>query len=675
MRQRQGGGSSESFSAPYIPTMHAITTIEANFYWNAVVNGYSRYGFRPVTSLTGGKAIRNGMRITNTTPATTTITVPVTSLASGSLASTLSIPVEITSLANLTGKTIHVTCVGDSLTNSGDPANRMATLATTNGFTIVGYGTQGATNKHEGRSGWTWSNFNNGLGTSPFYNGGILDWENYFTAAGGTPEVVSWALGTNDVFSASSKATLNEVIADANAKAITAAGHAETLINGLRSYDGRIANLILMPGPGSSGPTGFGVNYGLTNTEHFYHAAVMEYRRVFASYFSSRVSEGIFVAELGAMIDPEYGASLASTAVSAYNAATVTESNNGVHFGTAGYVEMAASMLASVSYSYINKPEFRILTFGRTVPYARTWEYLGSTLTEYTGSTFAPVSIPGDYQSDAKNGLAVTCESNSKTGILNSSWNWIQNTQTLPSHSSVTSSSVHPSGNYLAMVGINAPYIYMFSRSIVDGSLSLIDPGITMSVAINRGCAFSNDGTRLAIGGGVDPTLIYTFTDGVLSNPVTLPGPTNTIVSFSWRYDDSAIAYGYGHSPYVAVHKRTGDSYEQVTAPAAAGSAWCRNVHFSPDGTKVAAVHNNSTSLTWYDYDGNSLVARTNPVSMPGGNGYGVQWIDNKRLVVGSSGAPYLTTYTVTGGLLVNDPAVVPSTALADSVSTIRRFQ
>lgn len=661
---------------PYIPTVHAITTIEANFYWHHVINGSSRYGFRPVSSIAGGKVIRNGIRINNSTAVDVNIQVNVDSLSTGKKATVLNIPLLVNDLANLTGKTIRVTCVGDSLTSSGDPANRMATLATANGFTILGAGTQGSGQKHEGRSGWSYGMFNNSTSASPFYNGGVLDWGNYFTTVGSTPDVVVWALGTNDVFNACNQSTLDGAVSAAQSLANSSAVHAQTLINGLIAYNSGISNLILLPGVGSNGPTGFGVNYGIASSWNYYHAAIQKYRKTLSSYFVNREVEGIFVGELGAMVDPDYGASLTSTTISAYNAGTVTESNNGVHHGTAGYVEMAGSMLASVSSAYLNKPIARVMTFGKNTPYNRTWYYDAGTLTEYAGSSFSPSGGGGDYQNDARGGLVVSTNSGLKIGMLTTTpIYWKDNPNLIPAHNSMLQASIHPSMNYFALAGNTSPFFYMFKKAS-DGTWSLVDPGITLTSALYYCIAFSNDGTRFALGGGVTPTKVYRFNEGILSDEVALSGNFNTNTGLSWRYDDSALCIAQATIPYINVFSRVGDVYTRIDSSSTAGTTWARHAHFSPDGTKIAAVHNNAVSLTWYDYDGTTVVPRTNPADMPSSvSAYGVQWVDNTRLIVGTNSAPYLVSYTVTGGLLVKDPEIVPLTPITSAISTIRRFQ
>lgn len=76
---------------------------------------------------------------------------------------------------SLTANSIYVTELNRRLTGSGgDPVAKNYS-----NLTFIGSQGSGA-NKHEGRSGWSWGTFST-AGTSPLYNGGVLDWDHYIT--------------------------------------------------------------------------------------------------------------------------------------------------------------------------------------------------------------------------------------------------------------------------------------------------------------------------------------------------------------------------------------------------------------------------------------------------------------------------------------------------------------
>lgn len=683
--KREASSLSE-IEPPIVGPVYAIAGQQLNIYWPALVNGYGRYGFGPQTALTSN-LIRNGMRVDHPAPAMSLVEVEVHEIASASLACVLGFDISVINAALLDGKTISVCCVGDSLTAGAHVALRMSTLATAMGFTIVGIGTQDSPNLHEGNGGWSWASYVNPSG-SPFYTAGVINFPAYFAGAGGVPDVMTWHLGTNEVFDAVSGLSMGAALAAAAFAATESIAHAEFLLASVAANYPNMPHVVFLPPLGSYGPEGFGYDYGVSVPQHIYHAAMGVYRRLFAAAFAGRESEGIFLVELGALVDPENGAQKTTVAISDYNAATRSESSNGVHFSLAGYVELSAAMLPAVCRAYLAIPStMHLISYSESSPYVRTWEYTGGALIEYDGAAWDPESSPGGtggYQSDARGGYASPANANVDGGQLVCG-SWVAD----PSGSRPTRSAtplttaVHPNG-LIVIDGLNgAPWIRINRRDRVGGEWSTVDTS-AMPTPANKvyALSFSPDGTKLAVGRySNDLWAVYDF-DPVactLSNKVEPDGQvTGPITGIAWSPDGQAIVVCVNDSPYFAVYKYADGTYTKISNPASLPGGRCRSPQFSPDGTKIATGVWHSNSLLWYDYNGASLVKRTNPASMPTGNVYAVCWIDDTHLAVGhagTTGAAYLASYTVTGGLLELDSAPTALTALNSKVTTLRAFQ
>ena len=103
------------------------------------------------------------------------------------------------------GSTKNILIIGDSLIDSNYVANELKRMLDADADYVINFvGTRGDTAKHEGRGGWTWSNYVNdntvGSVTNAFRIGGELNFQQYcIDNRLATPDYVIIALGTNDV--------------------------------------------------------------------------------------------------------------------------------------------------------------------------------------------------------------------------------------------------------------------------------------------------------------------------------------------------------------------------------------------------------------------------------------------------------------------------------------------
>jgi WD40 repeat protein len=118
-----------------------------------------------------------------------------------------------------------------------------------------------------------------------------------------------------------------------------------------------------------------------------------------------------------------------------------------------------------------------------------------------------------------------------------------------------------------------------------------------------QGCAFSPDGTYLAVAHANSPFITVYERDGdsftKLSALEALPG-----VGFGCAFspDGTYLAVAHLNSPYVTVYKRDGDSFTKLPALAALPNTG-QGCAFSLDGTYLAVAHENSPRITVYQKD------------------------------------------------------------------------
>ncbi|MGB6079088.1 MAG: hypothetical protein WBF99_06465 [Xanthobacteraceae bacterium] len=191
--------------------------------------------------------------------------------------------------------------VGDSLTAS--PARWIARVveratALPAGVQPVFVGTQGSgAVKHEGHSGKTIDWFLNGE-DSPWPGGNFGD---YFASNSvPIPDVVVWALGTNDVFGYMDDATL---VADLP----TMMNNLDLMIATLASSNASMKHLICLPIPAAESQEGFGNNYSWLHPYARYQRNLAMFWQSLVGKFASREADGIFLIPANSVADTKHG--------------------------------------------------------------------------------------------------------------------------------------------------------------------------------------------------------------------------------------------------------------------------------------------------------------------------------------------------------------------------------
>lgn len=190
---------------------------------------------------------------------------------------------------------------------------------------------------HEGVGGKTYSYFYTD-NASPFVYTGVFDFGQYLTDQSITLSADDWvffALGINDIFSATSDATVATTWATLNTQLDAMIAAMQSEVTGLRIAVG-------LPLPPASSQHAFGDDY----TSNQYRARYKRNRDLLIAYLQAEYggSEGsdVYILPLYACLDTENNFPLGSTAVNAYNTATVDRHTNALHPANAGYFQMGA---------------------------------------------------------------------------------------------------------------------------------------------------------------------------------------------------------------------------------------------------------------------------------------------------------------------------------------------
>lgn len=217
--------------------------------------------------------------------------------------------------------TLNLLVIGDSITATGYYVDSLVNDGAAVNISLLGLTTT-TVGSHpvEGHGGWGFSEYRDGV-TSPMAPSGVIDIASYMTALGATPDVIVWALGTNDVFGIGPGSTLEAAI-DASFEDFDQLKAAWDVV------DPMILHVFALPAPGNSRQSAFDLNYSGANQDRWkFRAGVHRWNeRALASYDGTDV----VVVPLGLSIDQVGGYPF----------------DNAVHPDAIGGSEMAPALLA-----------------------------------------------------------------------------------------------------------------------------------------------------------------------------------------------------------------------------------------------------------------------------------------------------------------------------------------
>lgn len=141
----------------------------------------------------------------------------------------------------------------------------------------------------------------------------------------------------------------------------------------------------------------------------------------------------------------------------------------------------------------------------------------------------------------------------------------------------------------------------------------------------------------------------------------------------AWSTDGNYFAIGASTtSPYVAIYKRSGNSFIKLANPDVLPTGGVQKLKFSPDGNYLAVPHSASPFVTVYKRSGDIFTKIANPATLPTGTGISLAWTsDSLTLLVGSSAGTgnRLSVYSLnqsTDVLTLQSTGFTQSNALAD---------
>ncbi len=277
---------------------------------------------------------------------------------------------------------VKVMFTGNSLLASGHITTEILNnyIGDASTDTLILLGTQGSgTNLHEGYGGKKYSWFATDA-SSPFTNGGVLDFGNYFeNTIADTPNFVGFFLGTNDIFIATDS-TIDSLTA-------LALAYADTLIDSLLVISDSLTIGVWMIPPSSS-QDGFGANYGNGQSWWQYEKNRKYFNQQLLSHsFSSNVH---IIPITG--LDRIYNFQTSLDSVNSQSDSLVIKIDNGVHPNNDGYHQ-----LGDMVYYWLK--QFRsnvglgaeLITNGTFISDTSHWTWQG------TPDTFEWVASGGGY--------------------------------------------------------------------------------------------------------------------------------------------------------------------------------------------------------------------------------------------------------------------------------------
>ena len=247
------------------------------------------------------------------------------------------------------GRNITIMILGDSLTDSSHYPNELNRLLQVDGNpTVTFIGSHAGAGKkpdaghvlHEGRGGWTWASYcthwtenqTDYRGRSPFMfmKGGTprLDFQMYCDKKneGKAPDYIVVFLGCNDIFRAKDdtiERTIDKMFVNA-----------DTLLAEFRQVSPNTRIGLLMPIPPNARQTGFGYNYGCSQTRYQYKRNQHRTVERMIKKYGDKEQDNIFLIPAYINID----------SVNSY------PQNNGVHPLPKGYHQIANSVYAWLKY-------------------------------------------------------------------------------------------------------------------------------------------------------------------------------------------------------------------------------------------------------------------------------------------------------------------------------------
>lgn len=176
---------------------------------------------------------------------------------------------------------------------------------------------------------------------NPFWISGAVNYPQYLINNGlATPDFVAIMLGINDVFGQTSDA-------GATSTANTRLTQLDTLINSIKSVNGTIKVLLMIPPPPAN-QDAFGKNYLVGETSWRHKRNMLLWAQAMITKYSGQEANRIYLVPTNVAIDTVNNYPTETVAVNSRNSNTVARQSNGVHPATSGYQQIGDAVFYAV---------------------------------------------------------------------------------------------------------------------------------------------------------------------------------------------------------------------------------------------------------------------------------------------------------------------------------------
>ncbi len=302
------------------PRLFGVVGREMNVYLTELHSAVDRYAYNVDSSPAAfGKLLSDCWR---NVPAGTASNVQVTFQTLQrdhiNLLSSKTVRADVVAASAPSGAARRILAIGDSTTNAGVWTQRLLDVDAGNASSVqvTLMGTRGSgLNKHEGRGGWSFGRYFQPTGSdvaeNPFVqtDGGKFDCAYYLSSTSqAAPDIVIWHLGINDVFGATSDATVNGIMDTAIDQLNRMIGiTVDGAVGSIKESNANAVNIIAVPIPPAGSADAFGDDYDVGQTLERYKRNIKVVSHRLIEAYRTREADKIFLVPWHVAIDPVHG--------------------------------------------------------------------------------------------------------------------------------------------------------------------------------------------------------------------------------------------------------------------------------------------------------------------------------------------------------------------------------
>jgi len=264
--------------------------------------------------------------------------------------------VKVAPTTNGNGITRKILTIGDSTVNAAYTIFKINQYFSTDVMNTNFIGTrEGNGVKHEGRSGWAFSNYNTDFPDNPFWNSGTssFDFSYYLSSTSQTMGANDWVfiqLGINDFFPSS----ILDNSFDVDARLTSVQGYLDDMIASIHAHnaDIRIGISVTIPPAISQDATGYSLNSSIYSLEYYVKKGLAKWWKYLLDTYDNTTSAAnkIYLVSTNICIDRENNFPTTTMQIDAINTTMETVQNNDVHPDTTGYEQMSLPYIGIIKY-------------------------------------------------------------------------------------------------------------------------------------------------------------------------------------------------------------------------------------------------------------------------------------------------------------------------------------